>query len=397
MVHTAKAEQPLLFTPLRIGNVTLKNRICISPMCQYSCEDGFVTDWHLVHLGARAIGGAALVMMEATAVEERGRISQFCPGIWKDEHIEPMKRICQFIKTQNCIPAIQLAHSGRKGSTFPPYISRDALPVDQGGWDDIIGPSPIAFGAGNDRVPKEASLEDIAAVRRAFVAATKRAIEAGFQVIELHFAHGYLVHSFLSPYSNKRTDEYGGTFEGRTRLAVELVRDVKSVLPEDFPLFVRISCTDYLPEGEGWDLEQSVELSKILKQLGVHLVDCSSGGNVDKAKNYFAYNNVDQISMAETIQRKADIPTGAVGGIISPQFAESILVDKRAQLIFLARISLDDPNWPIHAAFELNAPGQHTMPLQYGWSIGEVTSGRWRQTALPERNSKQLASRKNDD
>lgn len=174
-------------------------------------------------------------------------------------------------------------------------------------------------------------------------------------------------------------------------MAVELVRDVKAVLPEDFPLFVRISCTDYLPEGEGWDLQQSVELCKIFKQLGVHLVDCSSGGNVDTAKYYFAYNNVDQISMAETIQRSADIATGAVGGIISPVFAESIIADQRAQLVFLARISLDDPNWPIHAAYELK--GRHTMPKQYAWAIGDATSGKWRQKALPERNSKQLASR----
>lgn len=212
--------------------------------------------------------------------------------------------------------------------------------------------------------------------------ATKRAIEAGFEIIELHFAHGYLLHSFLSPHSNKRSDHYGGSFEGRTRLAVELVGDVKAVLPEDYPLFVRLSCTDYLPEGEGWDLKQSIELAKILKQLGVHLVDCSSGGNVDTAKYYFAYNNVDQIKMAEDIQREAAIATGAVGGVISAQWAERILQDNRTTLIFIGRVSLDDPNWPLHAAFELNATKWHQLPKQYVWSIGEKTSGKWRQTAL---------------
>ena len=232
-------------------------------------------------------------------------------------------------------------------------------------------------------------MEDIKTLQQNFVDAAKRAIKAGFELIELHMAHGYLGHSFLSQHSNKRTDDYGGSFEGRTRFSVETIKQVKAVLPEDYPLFVRISCDDYLPPGEGWDLEQSVEFSKIAKNLGVHLMDCSSGGNVNFSTKMFAYNNVDQVSQAAAIQRESGIPTGAVGGIVSAQWAERILQKKKATLIFIARASLDDPNWPLHAAFELGSK-THIIPNQYLWSISRNTTASWRQTVLAGKNAKEI-------
>lgn len=381
----------LLFTPLQLGNVTLPNRICISPMCQYSCQDGMVTDWHLVHLGARAVGGAGLVMVEATAVEPRGRISDRCVGIWSEEHCVKLKQICDFITSQNSVPAIQLAHAGRKASTYPPYHpkGRQAIPDEDGGWD-TIGASPIAFGNGNDRVPKEATQEDIDFVKASFVQAAQRAVKCGFKIIELHFAHGYLVQSFLSPASNKRTDKYGGSFENRIRLALEIVEDVKAILPQDYPVFVRLSCTEYTPEG--WDLDQSIQLCHQLKRLGINLIDCSSGGNIATSKKSFIYNNVDQVSLAESIQKEVDIPTGAVGCIVNPRWAEEILQSKKATLVLIGRISLDDPNWPLHAAFELGAEHQFQVATQYRYSIGATTPGSWRQRLLTDNNQTELKS-----
>ena len=263
-----------LFTPLKIREITFRNRIAVSPMCQYSAEDGFATDWHLVHLGSRAVGGAGLVLMEATAVEPRGRISPADTGIWKNEHIEPLARIARFMRAQGAVAGVQLAHAGRKGSTPPPWQGGGVIRPDAGGWQ-TVAPSPIPFLAGAPP-PHELSAAEIGSIVDAFRAAAGRAREAGFQVVEIHAAHGYLIHQFLSPLSNRRTDEYGGAFEHRIRFAQEIIRAVRSGWPENLPLFLRISATDWV-EG-GWDLDQSVELSRRVREMGVDLIDCSSGG-----------------------------------------------------------------------------------------------------------------------
>lgn len=255
------------------------------------------------------------------------------------------------------------------------------------------------FPAFNDRyaVPKEATVEEIQSIRQAFVDAAKRAIKAGFEIIELHFAHGYLVQSFLSPHSNKRLDKYGGSFEGRTRLAIELVKDVKAILPDGYPLFVRISATEFLPKGEGWDIEDSVKFSVILKKLGVDLVDCSAGGNVDTTK-FFVYNNVDQISMSERVHREAEVPTGAVGGIVNPVWAEEILKQNKATIILIARASMYNPNWPYHAACQLNALHQFKLTSQYFWMDSQLPNGKcWRTQVMEDGNQKQLAGEKIDE
>lgn len=379
-------EEPLLFTPLQIGNVHLRNRIVISPMCMYSAVEGHVNEWHLVHLGARAIGGAGVVMMEATGVERRGRISPGCPGLWSDEQIEPMRRVTAFVKAQGAVPAIQLAHSGRKGSTVPPWVHRNqALPPEEA-WP-TVAPSPIAYGGGNEQVPQEATLDDIKGFITSFSSAAKRAVKAGFEIIELHFAHGYLVQTFLSSLSNQRTDQYGGSFENRIRLALEIVKSVKEALPTGFPLFVRISADDNMPNGEGWNLSESIELAKRLKDAGVHLVDVSTGLNSWKAKTWFEKSSIDQVKMAATIQRESGIATGAVGGIVSAQYAEKVLRTKQATLIFIGRVSLEDPHWPIHAAFELNASTAYELPKQYVWSIGLPS---WRANFLLNGNRDKL-------
>lgn len=386
MSPTQTTEKSLLFTPIRFGRVEAKNRICISPMCMYSAKDGLANHFHVAHYGARAIGGAGIVMVEATGVEPRGRITSGCLGIWSDAHVEAFRPITELIKSQGSIPAIQLAHAGRKASRQPPWIGRD-IPLPEGERWEILAPSALPFDTVNNFTPKEASLDDIAQVRQDFIEAAKRAQRAGFEIIEFHFAHGYLVSSFLSPLANKRTDQYGGSFENRSRLALEIIQGVKQVLPEDYPLFVRISCTDHV-EG-GWTLEESVQLARKFKQLGVALIDCSSGGNVN-LKKHFVNNNVDQIVYSEKVHWEAEIDTGAVGNIISPKWAEQILSDNRASLIFIGRISLDDPNWSLHAAYEIGAENQFEILPQYNWGIGSKTTGQWRQKALVVRNQDQL-------
>jgi 2,4-dienoyl-CoA reductase-like NADH-dependent reductase (Old Yellow Enzyme family) len=336
-----------LFKPILIRSINLKNRIAVSPMCQYSSEDGLPTDWHFVHLGSRAVGGAALIIMEATAVSPEGRISPDDAGIWSDKHAEAYKRITAFIKSQNSIPAIQLAHAGRKASTFSPWKGRGSVNEKEGGWQ-TIAPSPISF-ADNYPLPKEMNKQDIQQVLDQFKLAAERSIEAGFQLIELHMAHGYLVHEFLSPLSNFRKDEYGGSLENRCRLAIEIARNVRNTIPEEMPLFVRISSTDWVKDG--WDINQSVKLAEWLKDEGVDLIDCSSGGNV--AKPDIPLGPGYQVPFSDEIRKKADILTAGVGMITSPEQAENIIRTGQADLIVLAREMLRNPYWPLYAAEKL--------------------------------------------
>ncbi|HCI79437.1 MAG TPA: oxidoreductase [Ktedonobacter sp.] len=336
-----------LFQPLTLRGITFRNRIMVSPMCQYSSTDGFATDWHLVHLGSRAVGGAALVMTEAAAVEARGRISPQDLGIYRDEHIEMLARINAFIREQGAVPAIQLAHAGRKASTYRPWSGHGEVSVEDGRWQ-TVGPTEQPFSS-NYPHPQELTSEEIAEIVQSFREATERSLKAGFQVIEIHAAHGYLLHEFLSPLSNTRTDEYGGSLANRMRFLVEVVDAIREVWPDDLPLFVRISATDWT-EG-GLTIEDSIEIARVLKQHDVDLIDVSSGGNVATAK--IPARPSYQVPFAEQIRQRADIPTAAVGLITEPTQANAIIKDGEADLIALARELLRDPYWPLHAAREL--------------------------------------------
>ena len=347
-----------LFDPLKIRSVTFPNRIAVSPMCQYFCQNGLASDWHLVHLGSRAVGGAGLVFCEATAVEARGRISPEDLGLWSDAHIEPLARVTRFVQAQGSVAGIQLAHAGRKASTYRPWSGEGMIPASLGGWNDVVAPSAVAFVPAYP-MPAELTEDEIASVVRAFGEASRRALEAGFQVVEIHAAHGYLLHEFLSPLSNLRTDRYGGSFANRTRVVREVVEDVRRHWPEKNPLFLRISATDWT-EG-GWDVEQSVDLARALQPLGVDLFDCSSGGNVPKAKIPLGPGY--QVPFAEQIRRDAGIPTAAVGMITEAAQADAIIRSGQADLVLLAREMLRDPYWPLHAAQELGQ--ETTWPLQY--------------------------------
>jgi len=350
----------MLFDPLKIRDVTLRNRIVVSPMCQYSSEDGLANDWHLVHLGSRAVGGAGLVLTEAASVEERGRISPQDLGLWDDDQIEMLQRIASFVRAQGGVAGIQLAHAGRKASTSRPWEGNEPLETEQGGWRPILAPSAVPFSSGYP-TPEAMSADHIRAVTKAFAQAARRALEAGFQLVEIHAAHGYLIHEFLSPVSNSRTDEYGGTFENRVRMLREVVAAVRKVWLERLPLFVRLSVTDWV-EGAAWDLEQSVQLSRLLKAEGVDLVDCSSGGTVPDAKVPVGPGY--QTAFAERIRRDTGILTAAVGMITSAEQADTILRTGQADLVILAREFLRDPYWPHHAAAKLRAKA--FPPVQYG-------------------------------
>ena len=346
-----------LFSPLKIREIEFKNRIFVSPMCQYSSEDGVPNDWHFVHLATRAVGGASLVVVEATAVSPEGRISPEDLGMWSEKHVEGFKRITGFIKTQNSIPGIQIAHAGRKASTYSPWKGNGEVKKDNGGWQ-TLAPSEIPFADEYPR-PQKMSKDDIQNIILQFRSAAERSIKAGFQVIEIHMAHGYLVHQFLSPLSNDRTDEYGGTFENRARLAIEIAKAVREVIPEHLPLFIRISATDWV-EG-GWDLDQSIQLVKRLKEAGADLIDCSSGGNIKNAVIPAGPNY--QIPFSEKIRKEAKIFTGGVGFITQPEQAEKIISSGQADAVFLARELLRNPYWPLRAAKELNA--DIDWPKQY--------------------------------
>ena len=347
-----------LFAPFTLGGVTLKNRIVVSPMCQYSADRGHPTPWHMVHLGSRAVGGAALVMTEATAVTAGGRISPGDSGIWLDSQASAWAPIARFISEQGAVPAMQLAHAGRKASVTAPWQGGKALAVDSGGWRPILAPSPVPFDEQSPE-PEPMSSADLDSLVEAFAAAAKRALGAGFQVLEVHAAHGYLLHEFLSPLSNRRSDEYGGLFANRIRLVKRVVAALRGVWPESLPLLVRISATDWV-EG-GWDLEQSCALAEVLKGEGVALIDVSSGGvtpgiKIPAGPGY-------QTSFAAEIRRRAGIATGAVGMITAPEQADHIIRSGQADLVLLARELLRDPYWPRRAAralgVKLAAPPQY--------------------------------------
>ena len=347
-----------LFSPLTIKSVTFKNRITVSPMCQYSSADGFANDWHLVHLGSRAVGGAALIMQEATAVSPEGRISPGDMGIYKDEHIAKLQTITAFIHTQGAVAGIQLAHAGRKASHNIPWKGDRQIPSDaQEGWQ-TVAPSAIPFAPGTES-PEALDRAGIQKVIYDYKAAAVRAVQAGYKVVEIHAAHGYLIHEFLSPLSNQRTDAYGGSFENRIRLLLEIVEAVKTVWPDTLPLFVRISATDWA-EG-GWDGDASVQLAAVLKNRGVDLIDCSTGGVVPGVK--IPVGPGYQVPFAEKIRKETGILTSAVGMITSAQQAEEILQNGQADLIFLARQALRDPYYPLHAAKELGVDVE--WPVQY--------------------------------
>ena len=348
----------LLFSPLTIKNITFKNRIVISPMCQYSAVDGFANNWHLVHLGSRASGGAGLIIQEATAVSPEARISPADLGIWKDGHIEKLKEINDFIVSQNSIPGIQLAHAGRKASVSAPWLGNKKLEESNIGWQ-TVAPSAIPYHENEPFLPEALDKTGIQKVISDFKNAAKRAVEAGYQVIEIHAAHGYLLHQFLSPLTNVRTDEYGGNFKNRSRFTLEIVEAVQSEWPSDLPLFVRISATDWAENG--WNPEESVQLSQLLKEKGVDLIDVSSGGLVSYQKIAIASGY--QVSFAEKVKKEADILTGAVGLITEAKQAEEILNNSQADLILFARESLRNPNLPLDFAAALNDNIQ--WPKQY--------------------------------
>ena len=348
---------PKLFEPLALRGVILKNRIVVSPMCQYSSVDGFANDWHLVHLGGRAVGGAGLIISEAAAVSPEGRITPDDLGIWKDEHLPMLQRITAFLVAQGSVPGIQLAHAGRKASTLSPWKGEGAVPENQGGWQ-VLAPSAVPF-ADNYPQPEALDAAGIQKVIADFRAAAARSLAAGFRVIELHAAHGYLLHEFLSPLSNHRTDEYGGTFENRVRLLLEVTAATREVWPEELPLIVRISATDWT-EG-GWNADEAVQLAAMLKVRGVDLIDCSTGGNVPKAP--IPVGPGYQVQFAERIREEAGILTGAVGLITTPAEAEAILANGQADVVLLAREFLREPYFPLYAAHELGA--EMTWPVQY--------------------------------
>ena len=358
-----------LFDRLAIRDITFANRVFVSPMCEYSSTDGFSNDWHVVHLGSRAVGGAGLVLTEATAILPEGRISPQDLGIWKDDHVEPLARIVRFIHEQGSAAGMQLAHAGRKASTYAPGKGHGRIPEGEGGWNNVVAPSALLFTEGYP-MPQALSIDGIQNIVSAFAAAARRACEAGFRVIEIHAAHGYLIHEFLSPISNQRTDAYGGSFENRTRILREIVAAVRDSWPERAPLFVRISATDWIDGG--WDIQSSVEIARQLKELGVDLIDCSSSGNVAHAK--IPVGPGYQTQFAEQLRREAGILTGAVGMITSPVQAEHIMVTGQADAVVIAREFLRDPYWPLRAAREL---GQAiSWPVQYLRAAPEGSQAR---------------------
>jgi 2,4-dienoyl-CoA reductase-like NADH-dependent reductase (Old Yellow Enzyme family) len=357
-----------LFAPIELRGLTLPNRIVVSPMCQYSAVDGVPNDWHLVHLGSRAVGGAGLVVSEATAVVPEGRISPDDLGLWNDGQAEAFARITRFVTEQGAVPGIQLAHAGRKASVYRPWAGQGAVAVFEGGWEPV-GPGPEPFARGF-AIPRPLEEDEIAIIVRAFADAARRAAEAGFRVAEIHAAHGYLLHEFLSPLSNTRTDDYGGGFDGRIRLLLEVVDAVRAAWPERDPVFVRLSVTDWV-EG-GWDLDQSIELARRLRSRGVDLIDCSSGGNVATAR--VPVGTGYQTTFAAEIRRAAGIATGAVGMITSALQADHIVRTGQADCVLLARQMLRDPYWPLHAARKLGVG--IAWPPQYLRAAPPHTSAR---------------------
>lgn len=352
---------PHLFEPLSQRGITFRNRVAVSPMCQYSSQDGFANDWHVVHLVSRAVGGAGLVMTEASAVEPDGRITPQDLGIWKDEHIEPLAKIVEMLRRNGAMAGIQLAHAGRKSSTAPPWDGGVVLSEDQGGW---IPSAPSALPYESESInPIALSVEQIQALTQSFVLAAQRSLNAGFNLLEIHAAHGYLLHEFLSPISNHRTDEYGGSFENRIRFLCEVVEAVRNVTPDQMPLWVRISATDWLENG--WTIEQSVALAGKLKSMGVDLIDCSSGAIAPGEKIPIGAGY--QVSFADRIRRETGIATGAVGMITSPEQADQIIRTGQADMVLLARELLRDPYWAMRAAKRLHQPVPTPVQYERAW------------------------------
>ncbi len=348
----------MLFSPYDAGPVRLKNRIVMAPMCQYSSQDGFVAPWHLQHYAARAYGGASLIILEASAVEERGRISPNDLGIWKDAHIPGLQNLAESITAGGAVAGIQLAHAGRKASTSRPFDGFGPLEKNNGGWQ-VVAPSPIPYSESYPH-PAELSIDDIQEIQESFILAARRAIGAGYRVIELHSAHGYLIHSFLSPLSNQRTDEYGGDFDGRTRFLMEIAGELRAVCSDQAALFIRISADDWMDGG--WDLGQSIELARRLKNLPVDVIHVSSGGISPSGKPSSSSRHY-QVSLSEAIQKESGISCAAVGMITDPRHAEEILTTGKAKLVALGRELLRNPYWPQHAARELGA--ELPIPIQY--------------------------------
>jgi 2,4-dienoyl-CoA reductase-like NADH-dependent reductase (Old Yellow Enzyme family) len=364
--HDREVPEVDLLSPLNLRGVALRNRIVMAPMCQYSAEEGFANDWHLVHLGSRAVGGTALVIVEATAVSPDGRITPGDVGIWSDAHIEPLARIASFIHSQGAVAGIQLAHAGRKASTAAPWLGGATLKTSaEGGWH-VVAPSAIPFYP-DDPVPVALDKQAIDGIVDLFEAAARRALAAGFKLLEIHAAHGYLLHQFLSPHSNQRNDEYGGSLDNRMRLVLRVTERMRAAMPDELPLFVRISATDWT--AGGWDIEQSVELSRRLKAAGVDLIDVSTGGNLPTARIPVAKRY--QVPCSRMIRDGADIPTGAVGLITDPKEADEIVTGGDADLVLVGRELLREPYWALKAqhAFE----EEPAWPVQYGYAVKRRT------------------------
>lgn len=355
-----------LFDPISLRGVTLRNRIGISPMCQYSAQDGLANGWHMAHLGARAAGGAGLIIVEATAVLPEGRITPHDLGIWRDDQAAALAPIARFLAEQGATPAIQLAHAGRKANSARPWEGGQPQPDPAGSWR-VVGPSPLPFRSDHP-VPHELSATEIEELIAAFVTAARRAVAAGFQLIEIHAAHGYLLHSFYSPLANHREDAYGGSFDNRVRLPLQVAQAVRAALPDDLPLAVRLSCTDWI-EG-GWTPEDTVRLAQRLKAVGVDLVDCSSGGNAPGV--HIPAQPGYQVPFAHAVRHEAGVPSAAVGLITTPQQAAQIIAEGDADLVLLARASLRDPHWPLHAAQALGEEQALValVPPQYQRAFG---------------------------
>lgn len=359
-----------LFSPLTVKDVTFRNRIGVAPMCQYSSVDGVATPWHLVHLGSRAVGGAGLIIAEATAIMPNGRITPGCAGIWSDAHAEALMPIVHFLKQHGAVPGIQIAHAGRKGSAARPWEGGQHLANEDGGYD-IIGPSDEPFDDDGVRLwkqPRMMTQDDIAAVQDAFVAAAKRAHEAGYQLLEIHGAHGYLLHSFFTPLVNKRSDRYGGSLENRARMMLETVEKVRAVWPENLPLAVRLSVHDWV--AGGLTLADNIQMAKWLKERGVDFVDCSAGGANPGARSSIGSRIGEQVGLAGQLRASADVRTMAVGAITDPQQAEQIIASGQADIALLAREMLRDPYWPFHAAQALSVPTKPIMPIQNAFFVG---------------------------
>jgi 2,4-dienoyl-CoA reductase-like NADH-dependent reductase (Old Yellow Enzyme family) len=355
--------QPDLLTPIRIRGVNLRSRIAVSPMCQYSSYEGLANDWHLVHLGARAVGGAALVFAEATAVAREGRITPGDLGLWDDAHMEPLARIVRFIEHHHAVPGIQLAHAGRKAAKHAPWRGSLPLTAGEGAWP-VVSASPLPFDD-KAQTPLELSRAAIDAIVEAFAAAARRAVAIGFKIIEVHSAHGYLLHQFLSPISNHRSDEYGGSLENRLRLLLRVVERMRAVVPDEMPLFVRISATDWIEGEPAWDLDQSVVLARRLKALGADLIDVSSSGSSPRQKVVLGKGY--QVPFARRIRAEAQVMTGAVGLITEPQQANDIVARGDADLVFIGRAFLRNPYWGLTAQEELAADAP--WPDQYGYAV----------------------------